>query len=285
MDEKKLKPGVYPNVPFDDYSRWDAVNHSKLKHFKKTPAHARHEMLHQEESTKYQDLGHTVHMALLEPERFAEAGALVAPRVDRRTTAGKKEWAEFEEASAGKLVVSEADMDALLGISHSVANHSMARQILYGVGVNELSLVWEDPETGVLCKGRIDRLCEYEGYPFVVDLKTTSKPASTHAWQSAVESFGYHEQAAHYLRGLSVLRPLEGDATRRYAWLVVETVPPYCVRVFEAEEAALQIGNDEVAKYLKAYSECSRTGTWPGWPEGMDLAGLPAWVYKRFNVE
>jgi len=282
---EKLKPGVYPRIPFDDYARWDAVNHSKLKHFRRTPAHARYAMLNQDESTKYQDLGHMIHQALLEPEVFAQAGTLVAPKIDRRTTAGKREWAEFEEAAAGKMVVSESDMDALLGISKSVSMHATARQSLYGVGVNELSIVWEDPETGILCKGRIDRLCEIEGYPFVIDLKTTSKPASTHAWQQSVESYGYHEQAAHYLRGLSVLRPLEGEALRRYAWLVVETVPPYCVRVFEAEEACLSVGNDEISKYLKAYSECDRTGVWPAWPEGMDLAGLPAWVYKRFNIE
>jgi hypothetical protein len=282
----KIEPGIYANVPFEDYSRWRAVNHSVLKHFKKTPAHARWEMTHQDESTRFQDLGHTLHMAILEPERYAAEGPVVAPDVDRRTRQGKAEWAEFEASAAGRMIVTPKDKDTLDGILASIQRHATARALLNeSAGVNELSICWVDPDAGILCKGRIDRLCEYGGYPYVVDLKTTHRPASTHGWQQQVESYALHEQAAHYLRGLQVLRPLEGDLSRRFAWLVCETEPPYCVRVFDADEAALQIGADEVAKYLAAYADCEQSGVWPGWPEGMDVAGLPPWVYKRYNVE
>lgn len=282
----KIEPGIYANVPFDDYSRWRAVNHSILKYFRTTAAHARWRMTHQDESTKFQDLGHALHMAILEPEKFQAEGPVVAPDVDRRTKVGKAEWADFEAQAQGRLILTPKDMDAVQGIVASLANHSTAKAMLYeSPGVNELSICWVDPETGVLCKGRIDRLCEYGGYPYVVDFKTTHRPASTHSWQQSVESYALHEQAAHYLRGLSVLRPLPDGLYRRFAWLVAETEPPYCVRVFDADEAALQIGNDEVAKYLAAYSECEKTNVWPGWPEGIDLAGLPPWAYKRYNVE
>lgn len=281
----KPEPGIYPKVPFEDYSAWDAVNHSILKHFRKTPAHARDAMLHQNESTKYQDLGHTVHMALLEPEEFKAAGPLVAPKLDRRTTAGKIEWKRFEASAQGRPVVTESDLQTLRGIITSVSRHATARDALYGRGVNELSIVWVDPDTGVLCKGRIDRLCEVNGQPCILDLKTMSKPATTHSWQQAVETYGYHEQAAHYLRGLHILRPLPDDAKREFLWLVAETESPYCVRVFQADEAAIDIGRDEVAKYMKAYADCQKAGAWPGWPEGLDLAGLPPWAYKRYNVE
>lgn len=278
------KPGVYPGIDFAEYTRWDACNHSKLKNMRLTPAHARWLELHPAESTRQQDLGHIVHQALLEPERFEEL-FLVAPDVDRRTKVGKAEWAAFEERAQGRTIVSESDMDCIVGLRQNIAENETAREMLYGKGLSELSLVWEDPETGVLCKGRIDRLCEINGWPFVVDVKTSYDPASTDRWQMAVQKYQLHQQAAHYLRGLAVLRPLPDGYARKFAWLVCETQPPYLVRAFEAEDAALSVGNDEVTKHLRAYRECQQAGAWPAWPQGMDLAGLPAWAYKRYDLE
>jgi hypothetical protein len=227
----EVKPGIYMNVPFEDYARWDAMNHSKLRHFAKTPRHARDAMLWEPESTKYQDLGHALHQAFLEPQLFDEL-YMVAPHVDRRFKAGKAAWAAFERQAAGRTIITKPEMEMMRGLLSSIAGHVTAREALYGVGVSELSIVWIDPETGVLCKARIDRLCEIGQWAFIVDLKTTHKPASTHSWQTSIEKYVMHEQAAHYIRGLSVLRPLEGDAVRKFAWLVCETVRPWCVRMF-----------------------------------------------------
>lgn len=277
------KPGLYPGVPFDEYTRWNAVNHSTLRHFDKTPAHARWHMLHPEPSSKYQELGHAIHAALLEPARF-EVEYVVAPDVDRRTKVGKAEWADFEAKHKGASFIMESEMEVLRAIQSNAAQHETIKQVLYGLGVNELSLVWVDPETGMLCKARIDRLTSLDG-PLIVDLKSTHAPASTHGWQMAVEKYKLHQQAAHYRNGLNVLRPLPEGQTRKYAWLVVETEFPGAVRIFEAEDAALDIGRDQVAAHLRAYKECMETGSWPAWPQGMDIAGLPPWVYKRFDLE
>lgn len=277
-------PGVYPDVDFAEYSRWNACNFSKLKNMRLTPAHARWRELHPEESTRQQELGHVIHQALLEPKRFEEL-FLVAPDVDRRTRIGKATWAEFEERAKGRTVVSESDMECIQGLRANVAAHETANQMLYGPGKSELSLVWVDPATGLLCKARTDRLVEFNGWPFIIDVKTSYDPASTDNWQKAVANYGLHQQAAHYQNGLALLRPLEDGYTRKFAWLVCETQAPYLVRVFEADDAALSIGNDEIAKYLRAYKQCLESGSWPSWPQGMDYAGLPAWKMKRYDLE
>jgi len=144
-------------------------------------------------------------------------------------------------------------------------------------------LVWKDEATGVLCKGRIDRLTSVSDQPVVVDVKTTGKPASTHNFQQAVQAYGYHAQAAHYLLGVHTLMP---DAPiPKFLWLVCETEAPNLVRVFEADDEALAIGADQMAAALQQFKECEASGFWPGWPEGLDIAGLPAWAYKKFAVE
>ncbi|MCJ7797822.1 MAG: PD-(D/E)XK nuclease-like domain-containing protein, partial [Thermoleophilia bacterium] len=137
----------------------------------------------------------------------------------------------------------------------------------------------------VLCKGRIDRLCQLNGWPFVVDVKTSYDPATFDNWQKAIVRYALHQQAAHYLRGLTVLRPLADGYQRKFAWIVCETQAPYLVRVFEADEEALSIGNDEAVKHLRMYKECQQTGVWPAWEQGMSLAGLPAWASKRFYAD
>lgn len=282
---KAPEPGVYPGIPFDDYARWDAANHSTLRHFKKTAAHVYWEMTHQDESTTFQALGHLIHFAVLEPERFKAEGPVVAPNVDRRTTLGKATWAEFQEAHKGRAIVTEKDMETLLGIQSNIARHATAREALYGPGASELSLVWNDKQTGVLCKGRIDRVCEIGGWPMILDIKTTSKPASTHTFQISIDTYEYHVQAALYLRGVDTLIPPDEGVVRKYGWLVCETEAPYCVRMFEAEEAALDIGRETIDKYLAQMKVCKEKNSWPGWPEGMDNAGLPPWVYKRYDIE
>lgn len=274
------EPGAYADVTFDEYAAWQAVNHSVLRHFRKTAAHVRHEMEHQDESSKAQALGHAVHLAVLEPQRFGEE-AVVRPKVDRRTKVGKAAWAKFEKEAAGRAILTTEEWDICEGIMANIERHPTARAFLRGRGVNELSLVWKDSEFGVTCKARLDRLLDYERHPYILDVKTTSKPASTHAFQGSIESYQYHTQAAFYLRGAQQLQPAE----RRFAWLACETEAPYCVRLFDADDEALKVGQDLVAEWLSRFADCVTNGTWPGWGDGMDVAGLPPWVMKRYGIE
>jgi exodeoxyribonuclease VIII len=281
----KIDPGVYPGVPFDVYASWEAINSSVLHHFGKTPAHAYAKMVGADEESASAQLGRLVHVAALEPELVASEYA-VRPNVDGRTKEGKAILADFRDRADGKIVVPQKDIDTARGIIRSLQQHPTAREAMYGSGVNELSLVWEDKDTGVLCKGRIDRLTAIGGWPFVVDVKTYGKPATRWAFQRTVLDYGYHEQAAMYLTGLDALKPLpEGAGFRKFAWLVCETEPPYAVRVFDAEDEALRIGLENVKRHLQIYAECQKTGVWPGWEEGLETCGLPAFAYKSMEAE
>jgi exodeoxyribonuclease VIII len=273
---------VYQNVDFDTYAAWPAINHSILRHFHKTPAHVRYEMTHEDE-TKAKALGYLIHVAVLEPDRF-KAEFAAAPKVDKRTKVGKADWARAEKANPGKELTKAEDYEAALCILQNIQEHGFARELLRSAGSQELSLCWRDKATGVLCKGRLDRLTTSPSNdPVVVDLKTIGRPASTFAFQQAIETYGYHEQAAHYLSGLLTLMP--EMPLPKFAWVVVETKAPHLCRVFEAEDEALAIGGDKMAKALATFKECRETDFWPGWGDGMDTAGLPPWVYKRYDVE
>lgn len=282
MGSIQVEPGVYPGVDFNTYAAWNAVNHSTLVHFAKTPAHALYAKLHQEEKVAT-TLGHLVHSVVLEPERL-KSEYLVAPKVDRRTKVGKADWAAFERKAEGRIIVTKEDMETAKALLFNCQNHATLKEMLGGKGVNELSLVWRDPEFDVLCKGRIDRLTVFKGQPYILDLKTHGMPATRRSFEKAVQEYGYHSQAAWYLRGASILASIPEDGPeRRFAWGVLETKEPNLVRVFDAEDASLEIGADEVMKYLAQYTHCAQTGVWPGWDEGIDMAGLPPWAMKGFQ--
>ena len=282
MGSVKVEPGIYPGVDFDTYASWDAANHSMLVHFAKTPAHAQYAALHQEEKVST-NLGHLVHQVILEPRRLKE-NYLVAPKVDRRTKIGKAEWAKHEAEAAGRIIVSTEDMATAKALLFNAQNHAVLREMLGGPGINEMSMVWPDPEFGVLCKGRLDRVTEYMKQGYVVDLKTHGFPATRHSFEKSIHQYGYHQQAAWYLRGLEVLMPLpEGAPERRFAWAVCETKEPNLVRVFDADDEALQMGLDETLAHLAQYKACRDAGVWPGWGDGMEIAGLPPWAMKRFE--
>lgn len=272
------EPGVYPGVSFDDYAAWDAVNHSTLVHFSKTPAHAYHASIHQEEK-KATTLGHLVHTAVLEPELLEEE-YLAAPKVDRRTKVGKAAYAQFEKEAEGRIIVTLDDLNCARAIKKNAYQHATFREFLTGKGANELSLLWIDPEFEVLCKARLDRLCEFSGQPYEFDVKTHGFVATRKSFESAIYKYGYHSQAAWYLRGAHILRPLPDEMERRFAWGVCETIEPYLVKVFDADDEALRMGADAVMSYLAQYAECKKTGVWPGWDQGMDMAGLPPWAMK-----
>ncbi len=277
----EMKPGVFQGIPFDEYASWPAANHSVLAHFRKTPAHARYAMEHPPES-KAMALGYLVHLATLEPEVY-KRDVVVAPKLDKRTKAGKADWARFEKEAESKIIAGAEDAECASEILKNIDAHPVARELLRAEGSEELSLVWTDEATGVLCKGRIDRLTTLNDQPIVVDVKTVGEPASTHAFQGTVMRFDYHGQAAHYLLGLHALMP---DAPiPKFAWVACETKGPYAVRVFEADDEALAIGAENMAKALGQFKECRESGFWPSWPDGMDIAGLPAWAMKRYAIE
>jgi len=97
------KPGLHRDVSYDDYAQWPAVRSSDLKLFARTPAHARYAMTHPEQ-TSAMILGSATHCAILEPHEFAMR-YVEAPKLDRRTNAGKAAWAQFLAEDADRIAL------------------------------------------------------------------------------------------------------------------------------------------------------------------------------------
>lgn len=274
------KPGIYRGVAFDDYAAWDAVNSHILTGLARTPAHLHYELLNGgPEPTPSLDLGWLLHLAMLEPERYADE-FVIPPKVDRRTKAGKATWVEFEAGAAGKRLIDAGTVAKVEAMRAALLAHPSAGEWLRSKGANEISVVWIDPETGVVCKARIDRIGMLGEWPIVGDVKT-ARNAGRRAFERVIFDYGYHLQAQHYLAGLHAIAPIaEGQPFRRFCFFVVENDPPHCVAVYELDESALVEAEQARQLRLRTWRQCVETGRWPGYGAGVDLVSLPPWAFR-----
>lgn len=279
MSILNIKDGIYPGLGRPSYELIDAINYSSLKHFERTAAHARENMVNPKPATDAMELGSAEHLALLEPERFA-AEYIVAPVGDKRTKAVKEAWDELVRKHPGKEIIKSEDMDLCKGMMAAAYAHPDLRNILTVPGRNEVVIVWTDPETGQRCKGMLDRVCRYQGWTIVPDLKTT-RNASPHEFARQAETLLYFEQAAFYLWGLATIKA----ARRRFVWAAIETAPPHCVCLYEPDTAMLADGAAAFRRHLNSYVACKQSDQWPGYPAGIQTLSRPRWATTQADGE
>lgn len=270
--------GVHPDIPAHVYHGWDCASNSRLSIIhEKSPAHLRAQMEAPSEPTDAQVIGTATHVAVLEPDSFDGLYAR-GPEAKRNTNAGKAEWAAVEAKHPEKMILKPDDFDLCLALRDAVHRHAIARALIEEAADRELSVVWGDPETGVLCKARLDGLARSIGA--IVDLKTT-KDAAPREYMKSVHNFGYHRQAAFYLDAARV----HGMELTDFVQVVVEKSAPYGVAVYRIEEAAIEAGRRQLRRLLDIYAECLSSGQWPCYGDEIQSITLPAWAWGQIEAE
>jgi hypothetical protein len=288
-------PGVY-QVPPDVYHSWPYASSSTLrKLIKGTPAHVRWAMDNPPAATTAMDLGSCIHAAVLEPDRVHEV-FLVADRccaitkstgercrndgtvyIGEQWYCGVKGHAPSGESSAGgKIILDVANAEKVRGAAQALTSRPMVAAMLAARKATEMSIVWKDDETGVLCKARCDGLVELGGQMLLLDVKTTSDANPTE-FQWSIHNFGYHQQMAWYIAGLAKI----GIQVESAIILAMETKGPYLSAQYRIREEALEIGHREMERALGDYATCIRDGVWPGYPDEVVDLTLPDSVMRR----
>lgn len=263
-----MKPGIYPDLPADEYHSTPAVSKSMLDLLARSPAHLRYS---ERKETPAMALGSAVHCAVLEPERFACEYATVPNNLDRRTKAGKAAWEKLQ--SSGLAVLSAADYVTCCRMRDSVHEHPAAREIL-SVGAAEQSAFWIDGATGVLCRARPDWV-RPDGV--IADLKTTDN-ASPWAFARSVAGYRYAVQEAMYRDGWDAAG---GGDVEMFIFIAVEKTAPFAVAVYELDARAVSHGRDQYLAGLKQYRQCLDSGQWPAYSDLIETLTLPEWSYRN----
>lgn len=273
----KIAPGIYEGVPFSDYIAIDAISNTRLGMMERSPAHYHANV--ELERTKPLALGQLIHAGRLEPLSIAERYAVMPDYhldPDNVTTNGqrstmsttryvKERAAEFMHANGDREVVSREWYGEMSLIVGSLCRDEAANKIFNCPGPVEVTLVWNDDVTGLLCKARLDKLC----VGHFADLKSC---AELESFERNIARYGYHRQAAHYRAGYAALT---GELI--WPWIVaVEKSAPYCVMTAPVDEESLIRGEERRRAAIDRIAECKQSNHWPGPPSPRSWR-VPEW--------
>lgn len=239
----------------------------------KSPLHYWHKYLNPdrepEEPTPAKVLGSAIHSIILEPDLFDEEFA-INPGIERRSNAGKAEYAAFLAENAGKTIITDEQAQACYAVRDAVHRHPLARGLLQS-GKAEQSFYAIDPETGELIKCRIDYLPDNGS--MIVDVKST-EDASPGGFGKSAANYRYPLQTAWYQ---DVLDACVGEHPEHWVFLAFEKEPPYAIGVYFADPVDVQRARVAGRRDLQRIVEHKRAGVWPDYgTEALPLQ-LPTW--------
>ncbi|PJY60753.1 exonuclease VIII, partial [Escherichia coli] len=271
-----IEPGIYYGISNENYHAGPGVSKSQLDDIADTPALYlwRKNAPVDTTKTKTLDLGTAFHCRVLEPEEFSNR-FIVAPEFNRRTNAGKEEEKAFlmECASTGKTVITAEEGRKIELMYQSVMALPLGQWLVESAGHAESSIYWEDPETGILCRCRPDKIIPE--FHWIMDVKTT---ADIQRFKTAYYDYRYHVQDAFYSDGYEA----QFGVLPTFVFLVASTTVEcgrYPVEIFMMGEEAKLAGQQEYHRNLRPLADCLNTDEWPA----IKTLSLPRWAKEYAN--
>ncbi len=209
--------------------------------------------------------GSATHTLILEGREKFDNEYILSPKFDKRTTKGKKDFADFQKKSAGKIIITPEQNYVAEMCNKSILKHSEAKQ-LFQNGSAEISGFFEFD--GIYCKVRPDYLLN----SVIVDLKTTSSGISQADFSRTCAQYKYDIQTGLYQKGMNILTGQQHD----FIFIVVQSVPPFNVAIFEPDNDFLMKGATKVESLIDKYKNCVETDTWTE-QKSIQQLSLPGW--------
>jgi len=269
-DNKILAPCYVTDMPSDIYHSHDSISNSGLKLISRSPAHYKYQP--EREPTRNLVIGSALHMAVLEPDLYRET-YFNSGAADRRA----KVYKDLADEYGGEFVLTANEADNIDGIANSLWDKYSV--LLSLPGNNELSGFSADPETGVVCRHRFDKLTQNR---IAIDLKT-AVDARPEAFSKSIHAYGYHMQQAFYS---DQYEWITGRMLNDFIFLVVESSAPYACKSYRINQESIDIGRDIYRKCLDEYAKCRESGIWPAYSnDGIEEISIPSWAINQHDKQ
>lgn len=250
-------PGVYYDIPAQVYHSWSAVSSTLLKNYAKRPSTSR---------TPYEpgddaNMGSGIHAYTLQGQAGLEVECLIMPmECDGRSKSAHAAREICQDRNPGKVLLPPVygplkipAMEVIKGVDGSLRLHPKIGPILRN-SQKEVSLVWIDKETQVLCKARLDI---WDG-AVIWDLKKTRSLAGF-GWQ--MKDLHYDVQAGFYYEGaVACGLPVVG-----FGFIPVEAVPPYEATIGYADPEKMDERRMNALRLLGLVKQSKLTDRWPNY--------------------
>jgi hypothetical protein len=218
------------------------------------------------------DFGHAAHRLVL------GAGAELV-EIDAPDYRGKDAREARDKAHAdGNTPVLTAELATARRMADVVHDDPVARP-LFADGHAELSLYFDDPESGVRLRARPDWMTTRHRL-IIVDFKT-SVTANPKLFARKAADYGYHQQAAWYIDAVAALGL---DWHPAFVFVVQEKEPPFLVSVVELDADAIAEGRRLNREAIRIYAACMLADEWPGYTDRITPISLPPWAFQTQTI-
>lgn len=224
-------------------------------------------------------IGKAAHDILLLGDRWPAAYHITPAGFSRAAKVQQAEQIAAADAAiaAGKTVLSSDDAATVRAMATSLRRNDFAAAALTN-GEPEVTLAWQDKETGVWCRARPDFLPAKR--KIIPDLKTAAD-GSPSGFARAIASYGYHIAAAHYMAGIEAIY---GERPTNWLHIVIEKDAPFAVSLYELPADDIEIGEDLRRRALRTFADCLSADKWPGYAADVVQVGLTDWARKSHSI-
>lgn len=267
----------------DEYHARPEHSSSQLKDMLRSGAHfySNHILKEVErESKASMDFGTLAHTLFLEPEQFDDE-FVIAPKFDRRTKAGKEEALAWEQAHAGKILVTDEQVEGAKRIVANLKMLSSYADMQNNYGMAEASIFYTDPVFDLQLRVRPDfHIVPCDVFPngVILDLKTTTD-ARPNEFSRKCANFGYDLSAAMYREGFQQYYKTEEKPP--FIFLVAESAIPFNVKQYKASDLFLSVGEARYNKAKSLLAESLLINEWDGYSLEMEEIFLPSYMTKQ----
>lgn len=272
-------PGVYVDVPIEDYHAEPGVSSTMLRMLQHCPrevwAHYINPRRPPHRQKPGQLEGQLAHCAVLEPMEFDRRYAVLPVDAPRRPSARQqnaarpswgtledcKWWDRWDAALSGRVTITAEQRATAMAQAEAVHSCPEAAELLEA-GTPEVAAYWVDEASGHLCKCRPDWERPSPHGVALPDLKTFAS-AHPDAVRVQIERKGYWLQAAWYTDGFEAAG---GGRVLLMPFIFVEDHYPFNVSVHYVDDDGLAAGRARCRELLDLYAKCSAANDWPAFP-------------------
>lgn len=292
-----IAPGIFYDMPMRYYIALEALNAGTIKTLlDRCPRAAWYESAwnpdRPRDDTDASDAGSIAHSIFLEgSEGVCQVfNPSQYPNKDGKGVASGWTNGAIREAraacrAAGKIPVLAADMGEIRAMvaaaqtfveSLRETEPAVWRMFQPDGGRSEVTFVWREGD--LLCKARTDRVAN--DFAVVTDYKSSGMSVEPDRWsRSQLVSLGYYISAAWYRRGIRALTGVDPV----YLFLCGELDAPYLHSLVGIDPAGLALGDEKVGVGLREWQRCMAADHFPGYPNRVAYAEIPAWERARWD--
>lgn len=283
---KEISPGIY-EMSMDEYIAFPATSRSEMVAALETGGHALAARDFPKDTTDPMRLGTATHMAFLEPTELVKHFSLFKGATRRGEKWDAHKASALAQGMDPYLTATQYEhalsMGEALRLNKTTASLFARRPVQ-----REIVIVFEIESLGVKIpiKVRIDSLIRDE-FPTVTDLKTAAS-VSDYSFTRSIIDYGYDIQCWLYRKAFvaktninvtnSVIAAVEKEKR-----IVIAGKLTHAIRIFEMAPW-LKGGEQRGLHALAVIAECTKSKSWPAYPERVERLDPPTWYLKQWGI-